>query len=908
MSNFFDRIANTASRFPDRPAIEWIGAEGSHTTTYTALIEDAEHIADWLARTAGVVAGDRVAILAANDARWVAAFAAILRIGAVVVPLDTGYSATQVRTILADSGAAVLLAGARLLDVAREAATGEGVSAVRVVTLAGGELDANHAGKGGRATPSRQDTRERDQTTFSDAAVILYTSGTTADPKGVVLTHANLEAEREAVLAIVQANENDVVLGVLPLFHALAEMANLWLPLTIGARVVFLETVSSTSLLGALETKGITILACVPQFFYLIHQRVVGEIERRGRLARAIFRGLLAVNHALRDRTGWNPGRRVFARVHHALGTHMRLLITGGSRFDPAIARDLYGLGVSVYNGYGLTETSGAASIVRPGDRFNTSVGQPLPGVEVRIEHDAEAPPDADAGGPSGEVLIRGPIVMREYYRRPDATADAIRDGWLHTGDLGRLDQAGRLHITGRKKEVIVLSSGKNLYPEEIEAHYRRSPFIKELCVLGLSRAGEPSAERLHAVIVPDEPFMRERGVVNFREIVRFELETLSVELPAHKRILSYDISLDPLARTTTGKLRRGDIERLARRLADEPRRDRPATASEQSWLAEGTHAADVDAVRLHLERDHIAPDANLELDLGLDSMERIELLTMLETRHGRRVAPEVRATIFTLRQLVEAVEQATRSDLPRTPTASLPWDAVLGAQADPRLAHDLSRAKLARAAVIYAGLRVASSVLGAIIGVRVTGRAHVPTTGPIIISPNHQTFLDGFLVGAALPFDAFRRIFFVGAAEFFESPVMAWGARAINIVPVDPDANLVNAMQAAATGLRLGKVLMLFPEGERTIDGDVKTFRKGAVILASHLGTPVVPVALDGLFPLWPRGRAFQWRQLLTMRRRGVTLSFGAPMRFTSTDYAAGALELQTRVTEMMMAPRRVS
>jgi long-chain acyl-CoA synthetase len=893
MSNFFDRIADTARRFPERPAIEWVGAGESRITTYAELIEDAGHIADWLAGAAGVAAGDRVAILAANDARWVAAFAAILQVGAVVVPLDTGYSAAQVRTIVADSGARVLFSGARFLDIAREAAT-DAAAPPRVVAL-------GDVGKRGRDTFSDGGARKSVPTLFSDAAVILYTSGTTADPKGVVLTHANLEAEREAVLDVVKANEDDVVLGVLPLFHALAEMANLWLPLTIGARVVYLETVSSTTLLGALETKGITILACVPQFFYLIHQRVVGEIERRGRLAKRIFRVLLVVNRVLRDQMGWNPGRRIFARVHHALGPRMRLLITGGSRFDPAIARDLYGLGVSLYNGYGLTETSGAASIVRPGDRFNTSVGQPLAGVEIRIDLDEAAPAEAEAGDPSGEVLIRGAILMREYYRRPDATAEAIRGGWLYTGDLGRLDGEGRLHITGRKKEVIVLSSGKNLYPEEIEAHYRRSPFIKELCVLGMSRPGEPSAERLHAVIVPNEPFMRERGVVNFREIVRFELETLSVELPPHKRILSYDISLDPLARTTTGKLRRNEIERFARRLVDEPQRDRPATDAEQSWLAEGTHGADADAIARHLKRAGVSPDANLELDLSLDSMERVELLTMMETRHGRRVAPEVRSTIFTVRQLIDAVEQAAGVDGPALGPESLPWEAVLTEQPDPVLVHQLSQPKLIRSAVIYTALRLASAVLGVAIGLRISGRAHIPISGPIIVSPNHQTFLDGFLVGAALPFHAFRRIFFVGAAEFFETPLMAWGARAINIVPVDPDANLVTAMQAAATGLRLGKVLMLFPEGERTIDGDVKAFRKGGVILASHLSAPVVPVAIDGLFPLWPRGRSIQWSQLLIVRRRGARIAFGPPMRFSSTDYAAGAVELQNRVTEMI-------
>jgi 1-acyl-sn-glycerol-3-phosphate acyltransferase len=218
-----------------------------------------------------------------------------------------------------------------------------------------------------------------------------------------------------------------------------------------------------------------------------------------------------------------------------------------------------------------------------------------------------------------------------------------------------------------------------------------------------------------------------------------------------------------------------------------------------------------------------------------------------------------------------------------------------------PALVDNLTRSKVIRAAVIYAALRIAAFVIGLLIGLRVTGRAHIPVAGPIIVSPNHQTYLDGFFVAAALPFHAFRRIFFVGAAEYFETPVMARGAHAINIVPVDPDANLVNAMQAAATGLRLGKVLMLFPEGERTIDGAVKTFRKGAVILASHLNAPVVPVGLDGLFPLWPRGRAFQWSQLFRLRRRGVRLTFGPPIRFSSTDYAAGALELQTRVTEMI-------
>jgi long-chain acyl-CoA synthetase len=178
---------------------------------------------------------------------------------------------------------------------------------------------------------------------------------------------------------------------------------------------------------------------------------------------------------------------------------------------------------------------------------------------------------------------------MREYFKRADATAESIVDGWLHTGDLGRLDADGRLFITGRSKEIIVLSSGKNLYPEEIEAHYRQALFVKELCVLGLARPGEPAAERLHAVIVPDEAKLRERGTVNVRELIRFELETLSVQLPAHKRILSYDISLEPLPRTTTGKIKRPEVERRVRELrarATAGATARALTDAEREWLA----------------------------------------------------------------------------------------------------------------------------------------------------------------------------------------------------------------------------------------------------------------------------------------------------------------------------------
>jgi len=889
MVTFYARFAEAAARFPARVAVEWAGTDDTHTTTYETLREASARVAGWLRHGAHLSQGDRVAIFAGNDARWIATYLGVLRLGAVVVPLDTAYSAQQVRVIVRDSGARVLFTSPRYLETARAAAALAGDDAP--VIVAPGHVDGVVSTETVDAARPIEDVIDVEPET---AAAILYTSGTTADPKGVVLTHANLDAERDGVLAVVAADETDVVLGVLPLFHALAQMANLLLPLTIGARVVFLEQVSSTTLLDALQTRNVTILACVPQFFYLIHQRVVATFAAHGALARGLLRTLMRFNGALRDRLGWNPGRMLFARVHRALGPSMRLLITGGSRFDPSVARDLYGLGVSLYNGYGLTETSGAATIVRAGDRFTTSVGPPIPGVEVRI--------GPREGAEDGEVMIHGPIVMREYWQRPEATAAALQDGWLLTGDLGRVDPDGRVYITGRKKDIIVLSSGKNIYPEEIEAHYRQSKFVKELCVLGLSRPGEPASERLHAVIVPDEQVMRERGVVNYRELIRFEIEGLSVALPAHKRILSYDLWLDPLPRTSTGKLRRNEIERQLKARGEHATEERPATADEDAWLADEQHADMAAAVARHLRKSAVRPDANLELDLGLDSMERVELLTTLEARAGRRVAPDARARIFSVRQLVEAVLSAAAvAPGEGAGTDALPWDTVLAQPPDPALVKELRRPKTLRAFAMGVLLRIVLVALRPVVAWRVRGLEAIPRQGAFILCPNHQTYLDGFIVGALLPFQTFRRIFFVGASEYFETPMAAWAARAINIVPVDPDAQLVNAMRAAAAGLSLGKVLMLFPEGERSIDGTLKPFRKGAAILASHLNVPIVPVAVDGLFPLWPRGRALQWRELVPWRRHRVTVTFGTPLTVARGAYAEGTERLEQGVAALM-------
>ena len=871
MQNFFEQFVWAAQRHAARTAVEVQHHDRVDTITYARLREMAERTAAWLA-VIGVGPGERCAILADNSDRWCAAYLGVLRRGGIAVPLDTAYTAAQAGALLADAAARVCFTTPRYLETVRAALAGS-ARECRVVLL-DGQADGTvsfDGMTGGRMPapplppcPSRPD----------DPAVILYTSGTTSDPKGVVLTHGNLLAERAGAFAVVRVDHRDTVLGVLPLFHALAQMANLLLPLSIGARVVFLDTVNTSELLRALAGRGVTILACVPQFFYLIHQRVTGEVARSGPVVRVFFRVLRAVNGASR-RAGVNLGPVLFRRVHRMLGGQMRLMVAGGSRFDPAVAADLHRLGFDILQGYGLTETSGAATLTRPGDTAFESVGLPIGGAQVRI-----APPEAGGqdAADDGEVLIAGPIVMQGYHNRPEATAAALRDGWLHTGDLGRLDGRGRLTITGRLKEIIVLSSGKNIYPEEVEAAYRRSAFISDICVLGLARDDEPSAERLYAVVVPDEQKLRERKIANVGDLIRFEMEGASVALPHHKRVLGYEIWFEPLPRTSTGKVKRFEVRRRVARTAA-ARREPAASvdADDQAFLDRPELAAVLELIRRAVgDRALVRPDANLELDLGLDSMERVELLTALEQHAGAEIPEDEQQQLYTVRALAESVLAHAKEGSGRDAPAS--WAALLS----PRSAGQAAFRQWLQPhwlvpAVVYFALRGLRLLLRPGLDVAVSGVAHFPERGPYLICPNHQSYLDPFFLVAALPFRVARQAFFVGATEYFETPLTRWLARQVNLVPVDPDAALVSAMQAGAAGLREGRVLVLFPEGERSIDGAVRTFKKGAAILAHHLQVPIVPVAISGLFEVWPRNRPLNWRALLPGAGSKAKVTIGA-------------------------------
>src|SRR5438874_3725954 len=409
MENFYSRFQLAAEQWPSNIAVELQQQAGSgERFSYAELRQHSESAAAWLERS-GVERGGRCALLAANSPRWVAAYLGILASGRVAVPLDTAFKPEQVSKLLADSGSTILFTDAKHLELSRRAISGQPMRLVLIDDAADPDLPNLSRIFAERTTDFVPASVARD-----DLAAILYTSGTTSDPKGVMLTHGNLIGEVDCVFAVIKAGPSDAILAVLPLFHALAQMANLLLPLTVGARVVYLESLNTRELMRALSERDITLFCCVPQFFYLIHQRILHEVQQKGTVATMVFRALMGLGRGAR-KLHLNPGRRIFRRAHQALGTKMRYLITGGSRFDSAIASDLHALGFEILQAYGLTETSGGATCTPPRHNVLGSVGRPFPGVEVRI---ANAEPNGETEQPVGEIMIRGPIVMKGYYNR----------------------------------------------------------------------------------------------------------------------------------------------------------------------------------------------------------------------------------------------------------------------------------------------------------------------------------------------------------------------------------------------------------------------------------------------------------------------------------------------------------
>jgi long-chain acyl-CoA synthetase len=891
-----------AARFHDRVAFQ-IEREGRYVRfSYGDVADQTRRLANFL-RRCQLTPGDRVALLSENRPEWCIAYLGIVAAGATAVPLDVQLGQEEVENLLRHSESrAVIVSEAELEKVSPLIAR---LPCRPHVIL----LDEKAAGGFHSLAEILQSTEQDELPSPPPEAIasILYTSGTTGTPKGVMLTHSNFVSNCLAAQGLNVCGPEDNMLAILPLHHVYPFMVTFLFPVLCGARVTFLQSLKAPDLLRCMQETGVTILPGVPQLLAFLHRGIFQEINKRPRPLRLLFHFLLGLAGAARQALGWNVGRLIFPQISRRFGGRLHTITSGGAKLDPAIGRDFGRLGFTVLEGYGLTETSPGVTFTRPERPKFESVGVPLPGVHVRIME-----PDAEG---IGEIAIQGPNVMQGYFKDPEGTAKSFRDGWFLSGDLGYLDAEGYLFITGRIKEVIVLSTGKNIYPEEIEAHFLKSPYIKEICLLGSEELGDPRSEELAALVVPDFEHLKAQRLANAEDMVRWEIENLSRHLPAYKRPTRLQIVKDPFPRTRIGKIQRHLVREASRATETVPAEVDdgvpPSETDQALWESPVTQKILTALPVLSRKKRAIRLEDNLELDLGLDSLSRVQLVVALEELFGVDLPAESGSEMFTVRDVVlkvreslgERPETIKGDEKARRPT----WSKILeGEPPAPVLAEIAAANKPWALAVAFLSHKLLRLLFRLLCRFRIHGLDCLPDQGPYLITPNHASYIDAFALGAAVSFQRLRHLHFLGFQQFFQNPISAMFGIAFRVIHVDADTYLFQALRAAAHVLRQGETLCIFPEGARSIDGQIKPFKKGVAILANELNLPLVPVRIIGSFEVWPRERSYP-------RPHPLTIIFGPPVTVRellsqepvpaeADKYEVVAARLQQRVSTLSM------
>lgn len=827
-------FAQVVSEFPEKVALQIKKGSQWQKYTYKEIEASALKVGAFLIKE-GLSKGKFAALILENRPEWAIIYLGITAAGLVCVPLDPQLTEQEIGNLLNDCGAEVVF-------VSRSVFEEKNIHRLRpalkkIVIL---DLDTENDGllSFAKISAAAPEDAAWPQVLPQDIASLIYTSGTTASPKGVLLSHYNLCSDSLSIEKLNLILSSDNFLSLLPLYHTYAFMVTLLAPLFSGARVTYCASFKPEELTQIMNEAGATILVGVPQFFSLIHKAVFDKIKN----IPSLF--IWVVLPFIKD------------KVRKHFGRSLRLLVSGGARLDPKIARDLSRLGFKLIEGYGLTETSPVVTF-NPLDRIKFgSVGRPIPNVEIKIEQ-----PDKSG---IGEVLIKGPNVMQGYFKQPELTAEAIKEGWFYSGDLGYIDKEGYLFLVGRKKDVIVLSSGKNIYPEELEEYYSASPYIKEICVLSSTeeRFGR-AREFLYAVIVADLEYFRLKNETNIREKIRWELENLSKNLPSYKHVMGFTITKEELPRTRLKKIKRYEVAQryLKDKIAFQESKKLVFSEEELKTLDTDIARKVIDYLSQEFKRP-VYLDSHLEIDLGIDSLSRVELVLGLEAILCIKIPDDLMYTVSTVKEIILNVQELinkTASGMGEAKKEEKTWKQILqqplseAAQGRIRItAGFLDRILI----VIFKGIFL--FIFRVFWFLRIEGKEFIPPYGPYILCPNHASYLDGFFVFSSLPLKSAVNTYFLGLAVIFEHPLVNRLTKLAHLISIDPSLYLIEAMQAAAYVLRHEKIICIFPEGSRAINEDVGEFKKGIAILVQELNVPVIPVYIKGSHYSWPRGERF--------------------------------------------------
>jgi long-chain acyl-CoA synthetase len=800
--------------------------------TYADLRELATRAGAFLA-SQGINGGDRVMLLSHNAPEWGMSYFGVLKAGAACIPIDPDSNTDEIINFARAGDASGIIVSeemqakhADLSSKLREA----GLDATRVWNFAEVFALPDQQTEDGRIALLPQRIQAQ------SIASLIFTSGTTGQPKAVMLSHRNFTNMVSMLSSVFDMTTQDGVLSVLPLHHTFEFSTGFLTPLSRGAQITYLEELSSDALARSIKNGYITGMVGVPALWELLHRRIKNKLNERSAWVGSTADLLIRANAWLRDRTPLNLGHVIFYPIHEGMGGRIRYFISGGSALNEKVQKDFQGLGFTILEGYGLTEASPVLTVTRPQDGMLTgSVGQPLPGVQLRIS-------DPDASG-VGEVLARGPNVMVGYYENETATRAAIVDRWLHTGDLGRLDEEGNLYLVGRSKEIIVDTNGKNVYPDEVEEAYGDSTFIKELSVVGLP---DGIGEKVACLVVPDYNQDISLSRAEVRRKVEEHFRDISSTLPFYKRVKVLHFWDGELPRTATRKVKRREVVEAMRVLEQSARKTQAASARddknrESEWLL------DIVATVANRPRSEIKMDTRLS-DLGFDSLMYVELATAIENAGGTLTSPNTLTEVQNLRELASV---ATRQPASSKETPKQKRD-----EEERRADEEIYIPSLVRT-IGNKGLDVLQSVFyEKFLNTKYEGRSNIPVHTNFIVAPNHTSHLDMGLAKMALG-EAGKDMVALAAADYFfdNKYKRAYMDNFTNLVPLERSGSLRQSLRHARSFLDRGYNALIFPEGTRSMNGEIVDFKPviGYLALACRIG--ILPMYLHGTYQAMPKG-----------------------------------------------------
>ena len=848
---FDDRIRS------DRPFLVYDGGYRGYAWSYAEIRRAARNFAARL-RGHGVAPGDRVVLWGENRAEWIVAFWGCLLARAVAVPVDLRASAELVGRVVRIVSAPLVVAGAGLRPPPLDGVATWALDDLLADGAAGFRPPASPAPgvPGGAAEPDAADRPGRD-----DLAEIIFTSGATAEPRGVRITHAN-------VLANIVPVEREIrkyarygrpffplrFLNLLPLSHMFGQAMATFVPPMLEGVTVFMRGHDPAGIVRQIRTRRVSVLVCVPKILDVLRDYVAHLVPEAAAPAEQPL-------HVARR--WWR-----YRRVHRLFGWKFWSFVVGAAPLDPGLEAFWSRLGFLVVQGYGLTETAPIVTLNHPFRTRRGSVGKPIAGIEVAIADD-------------GEILVRGGNVTGGYYDAPEATAAAFRDGWFHTGDVGALDAEGRLTVHGRKKEMIVTPDGQNVFPDDVERVVLACAGVRDAAVVA---GGEPGREHVHAVLLPDpgaDPAAAVRDA--------------NAKLEERQRIRAFSVWPGPALPRTDGtqKLKRRELKRWV------DGEDRPAATA-----GVGGDGEPVEEIVARFAHGRAVTGATTFEELGLGSLERIELALALERRFGCTIdetALAQLAAVDDLRTLLSGPPRGTagsgaapaRADAGSEAASAFPtWSRHPAARGFRRVALAAFLLPLTR---IFAWIRVE--------GLERLARAQ----DPVLYAANHQSVMDGPVILAALPPERRYRVATVAAREWFAphfhprgqprlrrlatSLAYYLGVLCFDVAPLPQrEAGAREALRDIGTLLGQGSSVLIFPEGRRCETGRIDPFQPGVGMLAARMRAPVVPVRIDGVDRVLPVGAR-------RARPGRVRVAFGAPLRVDGDDYAAIARRIEEAV-----------